>query len=113
MPLRTELRDVVDTLLADEAEDIELDRVGDAIGARAVSTDDIEAIFLALEAAGRRVVAAPGGGGEGRLKRVVAAARALRTEGTARPTLREVAVRAELTDDQVLGALFLLRIMQR
>ena len=103
------------SLLAASARErtVALDQIGDALGTLAVSTDEIDAIFKQLEAAARRVVAPPGGGGEARLKRVIDAARALRQEALARPTLSAVAKRAELSRDEVLGALFLLRIMQR
>ena len=115
MRLRTELEFVVrDLLAASSPQDaIGLDRIGHAIGALSVSTEEIEAVFVALEAEGRQVSAPPGGGGEARLKRVIDAARALKAESGQRPTLAAVVERADLTRDEVLGALFLLRIMQR
>jgi hypothetical protein len=115
MGLRAELQRVLAELLAssESTGQIELDRIGDALGTVAVSTDEIDALFKALEASGRRVVAPPGGGGEARLKRVIDAARALKQASARRPTLSEVATHAQLTRDEVLGALFLLRIMQR
>jgi hypothetical protein len=115
MELPTDLRDVVTRLLGESTAggELSLDQLGEAIGSLAVSTEEIEAIFVQLEAAGRRVSAAPGGGGEARLKRVVAAARALKVESQRRPTLEQVATRAGLSRQEVLGALFLLRIMQR
>jgi aspartokinase-like uncharacterized kinase len=98
---------------SEQQSEIALDHIGDAVGTLAVSTDEIDAIFKQLEAAERHVVAPPGGGGEARLKRVIDAARTLKQESTARPTLSAVASRAELTQDEALGALYLLRIMQR
>jgi aspartokinase-like uncharacterized kinase len=115
MQLRAELQRVVTKLLMEstDAQDIALDHIGDALGTLAVSTDEIDGIFKRLEAAGRRVVAAPGGGGEARLKRVIDAARSLKGESSTRPTLSAVSEHAQLTRDEVLNALFLLRIMQR
>lgn len=115
MELRIELQHVVTKLLhaSERARDVALDHIGDALGTLSVSTDEIDAIFKQLESAGRRVVAPPGGGGEARLKRVIDAARALKQESAARPTLDAVCERANLSRDEVLNALFLLRIMQR
>lgn len=115
MELRVELQDVVTKLLveSERARDVALDHIGDALGTLSVSTDEIDGIFKQLESEGRRVVAPPGGGGEAHLRRVVAAARALKQESTTRPTLSAVCERAGLTRDDVLNALFLLRIMQR
>jgi hypothetical protein len=115
MKLRGELQRVVTKLLAESehARDIALDHIGHALGTLSVSTDDIDGIFKQLEGAGRRVVAPPGGGGEARLKRVIDAARALKQESATRPSLSAVGERAGLTRDEVLNALFLLRIMQR
>ncbi len=115
MNLRTELETVVRHLLAGSAEGsaIALDTIGHALGTLAVSTDEIELVFARLEQEGRSVHAQPGGGAEARLMRVVAAARALKAESSRRPTLGAVAERANLTRDEVVSALYLLRIMQR
>ena len=98
---------------SEDGRQVSLDQVGEAIGARAVSTDEIDALFSALEAKQRRIVGPEGGGGEGRLKRVVEAARALRAELARKPSESEVAERAQLTVVQVQHALALLRVMQR
>ncbi|MFT3922168.1 MAG: hypothetical protein QM778_06510 [Myxococcales bacterium] len=112
--LRPELQDVVARLIASaERAELSVDEVGEALGTLSVSTLEIEAVFAALEAAGGSVRAPGGGGTELHLKRVVEAARAIRAERELRPTLKEIAARAELTREQVLNALFLLRIMQR
>jgi len=110
-----DLQQVVSRLLAESAQErtIALDQIGDALGTLAVSTDEIDTILKQLEARGRSVVSPPGGGGEARLKRVVDAVRTLKQESVVRPTLSAVAARAQLSRDEVLGALFLLRIMQR
>jgi biotin operon repressor len=113
MPLRPALQAVVDRLLAQHATQLSLDRIGDALGTLGVSTEEVEAIFAQLESHGREVTSGPGGRVQAHLKRVIDAARALKAGSDARPTLGEVAARAELSRDDVLGALFLLRVMQR
>lgn len=115
MDLREELELVVQELLESSTQGgaIALDSIGHALGTTAVSSEEIELIFVRLEAQGRSVHAPPGGRGEVWLRQVVTAARALKAEGTARPTLAQVAERAGLTRDEVLSALYLLSIMQR
>lgn len=113
--LRAELERVKQTLLRASAASgtIALDALGEALGSMAVSTDEIDALLQALEAAGRTISTPEGAGAEQNLKRVVSAARTLKTKLTRRPTLAEVAAEASLTADQVLVALALLRVMQR
>lgn len=113
--LRAELRSVLNVLLADVAVGaaISLDALGEAIGTRAVSTSEIELMITCIEESGRTVSAPAAGSGEGKLARVVAAARALSAELGRRPTSREVAERAGLAPDEVRQALMLLTIMQR
>jgi hypothetical protein len=90
-----------------------LDALGDAIGSLAITPDEIDALMAALEAQGRRLLGPEGGGGEQRLGRVIAAARALTSETGRRPGVAEVAERSGLTPEQVRHALALLRVMQR
>jgi hypothetical protein len=93
---------------------VELDAIGAAIGALSVSTDDIDALMRELEVRGRQIVAPVGGGAERHLGQVVAAARKLRISSPqGKPGLSEVAREAGLSEDQVLVALALLRVMQR
>lgn len=115
MNLRAPLQAVVTQLLQANAAGsaIVLDEIGNALGALQVSTEEIEAIFAELEAQGRTISGPASGGGEARLKQVIDAARALRAKSSARPSLQQVAAQAGLTRDEVVGALFLLRIMQR
>lgn len=112
--LRDALRKVLEGLLAESAVEgaVTLDAIGDAIGARAVSLDEIEAIIAAIEHAGRRIVAPEGGGGEGRLGKVLEAARALRAAGEV-PTVAAIVRRTGLTTEQVRHALALAQVMQR
>jgi hypothetical protein len=100
-------------LLAAHAHAISLDEVGHALGSLSVSTGEIEAIFSMLEAAGREVGTREAGGVEAHLKLVVNAARALKAESTARPSVSDIATASGLSRDEVLAALFLLRVMQR
>jgi len=113
MSLRPALQAVVEQLLAQHATQLSLDHIGAALGTLGVSTEEVEAIFVQLEAHGREVTSSPGGRAQAHLKRVIDAARALKGESDARPTVSEVAARAELGRGDVLGALFLLRVMQR
>jgi len=113
--LRAELQAIVDTLLAasESSSEIHLDAVGEAIGTRAISTPEIEAIIDALEGAGRKLVGPAGGAGEDRLKTVITTARTLGPELGRKPTVAEIAGRAGLSEDEVRHALFLVKVMQR
>jgi hypothetical protein len=113
--LRPELRALIDRLLtlSRASSEVSLDALGEAIGARAVSYEEIDGMIAALEARGRRVVAATDGRTEERLRAVVAAARALSAELGRRPSVTEIAGRAGLSSLQVRGALTLARVMQR
>lgn len=96
-----------------EGEAIELDAIGEAIGARAIGQDEIDAMLSAIEARGRRVVSPPGGRGEIQLKSVLDAARVLRGELGRPPRPDEIAARAGISREDVQHALSLARIMQR
>ena len=92
---------------------VSLDELADAIGARAVSFDDIDALMRALEAAGTEVAAPMGGDGEARLRVVLPAARALRSELGRAPTVDEIAERTAIPRDRVRVALLLAQVMGR
>ena len=115
MKLRAELESVVASLLvsSERSREVTLDAIGDAIGVRAVSTDDVEAILSALESKGRRVIAPEGGGGEERLRKVVVTARGLTKELGRRPHIAEIASKSGLSEPEVRQALFLAQIIQR
>lgn len=112
---RPELAAVLARLIAESERTriVTLDAVGEALGAHAVSTDEIDALFTALEARGRTIASPAGGGGEQLLGRVVNAARQLKREAARRLTIEDVAVQAGLTRQQVISALALLHIIQR
>ncbi len=113
--LRPELRGVAEGLLARAAkgEGISLDAIGLALGVLAVSQDEIESIFLAIEGAGRKVEGPSGGGGEAVLQTVLAIARALRLETGRAPTPPEIAARAGLDVERVRHALALARVIAK
>ena len=106
---------MVDGLLRDTASGgtITLDAIGDAIGTRAASADEIDVMLSILESRGRRVVSPEGGSGESKLKSVLDAARALRAELGRPPHQDEIAARAGISREDVEHALALARIMQR
>ena len=107
-------RDLVEVLeaLAGRSE-ISLDDLADAIGARAVSFDDIDALMRVLEEKGARITSPQGGDGEDRLRIVLPAARALRAELGRAPTIDEIAARAGMPRDRVRVALLLAQVMGR
>jgi len=113
--LRTELLAIVEKLLAGtkKGDAIELDTVGDAVGAMTIGSDEIDAMIAVIETRGRRVVTRPGGGGEANLKTVLTTARTLRAELGRAPRAQEIAARAGLSETDVQHALERARIMQR
>lgn len=112
---RPELAAVLAKLIADSelTRVIALDAIGEAIGTHAISTDEIDALFSALEQRGRTIASPAGGKVEGMLKLVVGAARELKRAAPRRLTIDDVALQAGLTREQVISALALLHIMQR
>ncbi|MDB5216549.1 MAG: hypothetical protein JWO86_4476 [Myxococcaceae bacterium] len=112
--MRAELQAIVDALLAASAAsgEVQLDAVGEAIGAMAITAPEIEAIIDALDKAGRRLVGPEGGAGEDRLKAVVAAARTLTPALGRKPTVAEIATQSGLSEAEVRHALALVKVMQ-
>lgn len=115
--LRVELQEVVERLLEESAaagtDQISLDQIGDAIGARAVSTLDVDFVIDALEQAGRVVAAGDKPRGEEHLHRVIRSIRELSAKLGRRPSPLEIAEHAGLSQSDVSHALQLTRIMQR
>ncbi len=114
--LRPELMLVLNQLLlaSETTLHVELDAIGAVVGALSVSTDEIDALLREIEARGRQIAAPSGGGAERHLGQVVAAARKLKTGSPEqKPSLCAVAREAGLSEQQVLVALALLRVMQR
>jgi 2-hydroxychromene-2-carboxylate isomerase len=113
--LRTDLATMVEELLARTPAGgvIDLDTIGEAIGARAISQDEIDAVLATIEQRGRHVATPSGGQGEAILKTVLDAARVLQTELGRPPRADEIATRAGISREEVQHALSLARIMQR
>ena len=111
--LRAELQEIVERLLQEHADQITLDQIGDAIGVRAVSTGEVDAMIDALEAAGREVAAGDKPRGEEHLHQVIRSIRELSAQLGRRPSQAEIAEHAGLTAADVSHALQLARIMQR
>ncbi len=103
---------IVEQLLARNAELVTLEAVADAIGAAAVTFEDIEAVFDALEAAGRRVESEPMNP-PAALAKVLAAARSFSAVSGRRPTLPEIAQHSGLSLGEVRFALLYARVLVR
>ena len=110
-----EIQGAVDALIAATyaGETISIDRIGDALGAMAVGTPEIEWVFAALEAAGRKIGSDEGGRGEANLRIVLIAARTLKQRNGKVPTGREIATETGLPETDVAYALALAKVMQR
>ncbi len=113
--MRHDLQIVLDALLlaSSDQREIELDAVGEALGTRAVTSPEIDALLTALEAAGRTIVTPDGGSGEARLRRVLVTARRLRSELGRTATASEIAAHAGLEEEDVRHALALAKVLQR
>ncbi|MEO6577129.1 MAG: sigma-70 domain-containing protein [Polyangiaceae bacterium] len=103
----------MEALLAAHEREISLDDLGEAIGDRAASTDEIDAMISALESRGRTVGTHAGKSGVAMLRNVLDAAREVARERGKKPTHAEIAERSGLTVDEVRQALALARVMQR
>jgi hypothetical protein len=110
--MRANLDAILERLLALNAADISLDAVGDAIGTELVSQAEIEALLDALKRAGRRV-------GEGtpdlrdNLRRVLQAARQLRSVERREPTVGAIANATGLSSGEVHAALLYASVLSR
>ncbi|MGO9712836.1 MAG: sigma-70 domain-containing protein [Polyangiaceae bacterium] len=113
--LPPKLEPVLARLLAqsDRVRRVTLDAVGEAIGVVAVSTDDVDVLLGALEAAGCEVVGPEGARGVANLRRVLPAARALAATLGRPPTLAELSKQTGLSEEDVRHALALGRVMGR
>ncbi|HEU4407831.1 MAG TPA: sigma-70 domain-containing protein [Polyangiaceae bacterium] len=113
--MRAAIREALGLLLAQSAPGAELtlDAVGDALGDRAVTPDEIGWLLDELEAAGRRVGGAPGASALTALNGVLASARALRNELGRPARVDELAARSGLSEAEVRRALLFARVMGR
>jgi hypothetical protein len=114
-PLPPKLSEAAAALLAASAESktISLDAIGEAIGIVPVSAEDVEALMVTLEEAGRAVIGPQGARGVGMLRLVIPAARALTAALGRKPTVLEIAARTGVAEDDVRQALALARVMGR
>ena len=103
---------IVEQLLAQSSEVVSLDAVAEAIGAAAVTFEDIEAVFAGLEAAGRRVESEPKNP-PAALARVLATVRSFSAVSGRRPTLPEIAEHSGLSLGEVRFALLYARVLVR
>lgn len=113
MSLRPPVEAVLRALLARPEDAISLDEIGEAIGTVAVSMQDVEALFAALEAHGKRVAEPPAAAVSASLHVVLAAARDLSRETGETPTPQAIARRAGLPLDEVRRALLFATVVQR
>jgi hypothetical protein len=113
--MRTAVRAVLESLLAGtrQGDEITLDALGDAIGAMAITQDEIDALMHALEAEGRVITSENGGDGEETLKRVLDAAREIMKSGARAPTPMDIAKSTGLPIGRVRNALALARVIAR
>jgi hypothetical protein len=111
-PHRSPVPGIVSELLATHGELISLDDVAEAIGAAAVTFEDIEAVFDALEAAGRRVESEPRDP-PAALAKVLGAVRSFSAMSGRRPTLPEIAEHSGLSVGEVRFALLYARVLVR
>lgn len=109
--MRPELRAIVDALLA--RDEIHLDDLGEALGARVASAAEIDEMVAAIEAAGRTIRTPADVQGAVILRKVLDTARALRGELGRAPRPEEIAERSGLSRAHVAHALSLARVIQR
>ena len=115
MSVHPDLRAVADTLITNSEDrgEVTLDEIGEAIGARSFSTDDIDHLLTMLERGKRRIMAPRGGGGTADLKRVITAARAVQLRTRKRASVDEICAETGLGAATVRAALLLARVMGR
>lgn len=115
MALRPALSLVLRELLrGDAARPITLDEVAGALGPIAASSDEIEALFAALEAEGHTLADTPGDACSPKeaLPKVLAAARTLTARGE-RPTIGALTAETGFPEDTVRAALRFASVLGR
>ena len=116
-PLRAEVAAVRDRLLdgarAAGVASVGLDAIGDAIGTMRIDSTEIDALLSALELAGCSIAATSAALGRQRLRAVLPAVRALKSELQRKPSVEEIAARCGLEVGEVRHALLLARVMSR
>jgi hypothetical protein len=112
VPLRPELQQIVDVILAAHPGGLSLNQLSEELLRKPVSYADIDEIIGALEDAGIDLDGPDRPASPEDLARVLAAARALTAETGKRPTPEEIAERAGLTPATVRRALELGRTIR-
>ena len=115
MTMRPAVQAIVDRLLATSAtkKELTIDEVGEALGTMRIDTTEIEALLVALEGAGRKLIVPTGATGIASLKVVLPATRALSTALGRRPSIDEIAEKTRLSVADVRRALLLAQVMGR
>lgn len=103
--LRPDVHAVAEKLVALGRSMLSLDEVAETLGATAIDSDEIDALFAYLEARGVTVGDATVGLASAALPQVLATARSLRTESGRTPSVAEIAGRSGLAEDAVRRAL--------
>ena len=113
--MRAEVARVMASLLvtSEKSKTISLDEIGEALGVMAITAEEIDVLVVTLESRGRRILGPSGGGGESRLKVVIATARDLRAELSRPPKPAEIAARASMTEQEVRHALALAKVISK
>lgn len=110
--MRPAVAAIIQNLLARDESVLSLDIIGDAIGAMAITPDEIEELFSALEAAGRQVERTTLNVRE-HLGIVLREARRLRQHLKAPPTVEAIAEATGLNETAVRAALLFASVMGR
>lgn len=103
--LRPDLLALAEKLAASGRDVVSLDEVAETLGAIAIDSDEIDALFAFLEARGVTVGDPSVGLASSALPQVLTTARQLRTELGRTPRLEEIARRSGLAEDAVRRAL--------
>jgi hypothetical protein len=103
---------IIEKILAQSSELVSLDAVAAAIGAAAVTFEDIDAVFDGLEAAGRHTESEPKNP-PAALSKVLGTVRSFSAASGRRPTLPEIAQHSGLSLGEVRFALLYARVLVR
>jgi hypothetical protein len=103
--LRPEIQALAEKLIATGRSLLTLDEIAETLGATAIDSDEIDALFAFLEARGVTVGDPSVGLASSALPLVLTTARALRVELGRTPRVDELARRANLGEDAVRRAL--------
>jgi len=113
VPLRPDLQDVVDTLLAAGADGLSLDELADALGTKQASYEEVDAMIEQLETGGVDLRALAADKLHAQLRQVMTSARQLVTDLGRHPSTHEIAERAGLPQAEVRRALVFGRVLAR